>query len=317
MLFACVTPCVSAFTISSFTVNPSGTQTAGTAMTVTSKIDFPLSGSTTFPSSDNLQLTTNLENPQWTYTIILDGIENPRPSVTGQTLSLTGFELSYKSGVAESVRVTLTGTIPTNPSSSQNLLKVVEYDSSNTIISSTVYAQTMPVATTSPTPTPTPSVGSISVSSTPSGANVYVDNEYKGLTPVTLTNIANGNRVVLVRLTGYQDWSQSVSVLGNSNSLSSTLLATTTTTTTSTATAPTTAVTTAQPTTIVTTIQTTVPTTEITTIPITTKSTPTKKPTTKKTLTPIPTSTPTQAPVGVEVALLAVCVSGLLLVKRR
>jgi hypothetical protein len=75
----------------------------------------------------------------------------------------------------------------------------------------------------------TSSYGNISVSSTPSGANVYLDNEYKGLTTLTMNNITNGNHIVIVRLTGYQDWTQNVTVLGNSTSLSATLVANTTT----------------------------------------------------------------------------------------
>ena len=73
------------------------------------------------------------------------------------------------------------------------------------------------------------SYGNISVSSTPSGANVYLDNEYKGLTTLTMNNIANGNHIVIVRLTGYQDWTQNVIVLGDSTSLTATLVANTTT----------------------------------------------------------------------------------------
>ena len=47
--------------------------------------------------------------------------------------------------------------------------------------------------------------GEISISSTPSGANVFVDNEYKGITPVTIPGVASGTRDVLLKLTGYQD----------------------------------------------------------------------------------------------------------------
>ncbi|MFA5414893.1 MAG: PEGA domain-containing protein [Methanoregula sp.] len=74
-----------------------------------------------------------------------------------------------------------------------------------------------------------PSYGNISVSSTPSGANVYLDNVYMGLTTLPMEEIANGNHVVIVKLAGYQDWTQTVTVLGNSTSLTATLVANTTT----------------------------------------------------------------------------------------
>jgi hypothetical protein len=74
--------------------------------------------------------------------------------------------------------------------------------------------------------------GNISVSSTPSGAHIYLNNTYKGLTTLLMENIANGNYIVKVQYTGYQDWTQDVTVLGNSISLTATLVATTNTTTT-------------------------------------------------------------------------------------
>jgi len=74
-----------------------------------------------------------------------------------------------------------------------------------------------------------PSYGNISVSSTPSGANVSLDNVYKGLTTLTMEDIANGDHIVIVKFTGYQDWTRTVTVLGNSTSLTATLVANTTT----------------------------------------------------------------------------------------
>jgi hypothetical protein len=87
-----------------------------------------------------------------------------------------------------------------------------------------MYPVTVTTATT--TTTPTPAYGNIRVSSIPSGANIYLDNEYKGLTTLTLKNVENGNHVLIVRLTGYQDWTENVMVQGNSQSLSARLAAT-------------------------------------------------------------------------------------------
>ena len=90
---------------------------------------------------------------------------------------------------------------------------------------------TAPV-TTNPTPTPptqVPADGSIFVSSFPSGANIYLDNEYKGLTPLTLEYIENGRHDVRVRHAGYEDWITNVVVYGDSSSLSARLTTATTT----------------------------------------------------------------------------------------
>ncbi len=51
-----------------------------------------------------------------------------------------------------------------------------------------------------------PGNGELSVSSTPSGANVFVDNNFLGITPLTLKDISAGSHVVTVQLTGYQDY---------------------------------------------------------------------------------------------------------------
>jgi hypothetical protein len=132
---------VSAFTVSSVAIDPSGSLTPGTPVTVSYKVDFQSgTGSTTFSSSNDLQMTTDLEKPQWTYTILLDGIENPRQPTGGRTLTLTGFELSYKAGIEESVRVTLQGTAPSVTSTTEKtIVKIQEYDSSNSPIESTKY----------------------------------------------------------------------------------------------------------------------------------------------------------------------------------
>jgi hypothetical protein len=86
-----------------------------------------------------------------------------------------------------------------------------------------IYQGPSTAATT--TITPIPPEGSIRVSSIPSGANIYLDNEYKGLTTLNMADIENGNHFIVVRLTGYQDWTQNVVVLGNSQSLSAPLVA--------------------------------------------------------------------------------------------
>jgi hypothetical protein len=47
----------------------------------------------------------------------------------------------------------------------------------------------------------------------PAGATVYVDNEERGVTPVTLTDITPGHHAVRLSLEGYQDWSKKVNVV--------------------------------------------------------------------------------------------------------
>ena len=79
------------------------------------------------------------------------------------------------------------------------------------------------------TPGPTPdTTGLITVRSSPSGAYIYLDNGYRGLTPLTLVDISNGGHTILLRMNGYQDWQSSVNVAaGSSTDVSGTLAATT------------------------------------------------------------------------------------------
>ena len=57
-----------------------------------------------------------------------------------------------------------------------------------------------------------PTTGSISVTSTPSDAKVYLDDMYKGKTPHTITNVPAGIHTINLTLTGYLDWSTNVQV---------------------------------------------------------------------------------------------------------
>ncbi|HUT39192.1 MAG TPA: PEGA domain-containing protein [Methanoregula sp.] len=54
--------------------------------------------------------------------------------------------------------------------------------------------------------------GTIQLSSSPSGAEVYLDNQYQGSTPGTITNVEQGNHTLEFRYPGYQSWSAGISV---------------------------------------------------------------------------------------------------------
>ncbi len=61
-------------------------------------------------------------------------------------------------------------------------------------------------------PAPVSAIGSISVTSSPAGAEIYIDNAYKGITPLTVEGISAGAHAVRVALAGYNDWSTTVQV---------------------------------------------------------------------------------------------------------
>ena len=73
---------------------------------------------------------------------------------------------------------------------------------------------------TSSTPT-----GTLSVSSTPSGAPVYVDSVPRGITPITLGNLTTGNHLVEIKSPGYLTYSVQATVqTGETKSISPTLI---------------------------------------------------------------------------------------------
>ncbi len=54
--------------------------------------------------------------------------------------------------------------------------------------------------------------GSISVRSTPSGASVYLDGNYQGTTPMTISGVVKGGHMVELEKSGYYEWSGQVTV---------------------------------------------------------------------------------------------------------
>jgi len=63
-----------------------------------------------------------------------------------------------------------------------------------------------------PSPTPVPATGGFDIVSTPSGAEVYIDNLFKGYTPAVLNGIPAGSHTILLKYTNYIDYSTTASV---------------------------------------------------------------------------------------------------------
>jgi len=77
----------------------------------------------------------------------------------------------------------------------------------------------------SPGPQPD-TTGQLYVSSTPSGAEVFVDNVFLGITPVSLSNITAGTHTVMLQMQGYSDWTGTAQVTaGQSSAVAASLTA--------------------------------------------------------------------------------------------
>jgi len=64
-----------------------------------------------------------------------------------------------------------------------------------------------------PNPTPVPLTGGLDIVSTPPGAEVFVDNQFRGYTPAMITGIPAGQHQILLRYTGYVDYSTTVTII--------------------------------------------------------------------------------------------------------
>jgi hypothetical protein len=65
----------------------------------------------------------------------------------------------------------------------------------------------------------TPETGTIQFTSSPTGAQVYLDSQFRGTTPSTLTGIEPGNHTIEFRYTGYQSWSSPMLVSSGPNNV--------------------------------------------------------------------------------------------------
>ena len=65
-----------------------------------------------YPSEGEEQFFTDLDHPNWTYTVVVNGVENLRPVIEGSSMTISGWELSYRPTDVVSVHVTLQGDAP-------------------------------------------------------------------------------------------------------------------------------------------------------------------------------------------------------------
>jgi len=72
---------------------------------------------------------------------------------------------------------------------------------------------------------PSTTTGSISVSSSPSDASIYLDESYLNTTPMPIKRVGVGSHTITIKYTGYQDWSQKIFlVAGQTMHISATLI---------------------------------------------------------------------------------------------
>ena len=147
-LAVCI-PLVSAWTIDSYMIDPSGPLTPNTTVNVSFSVEFPTSSSgTTFPPGSDLVMTTDLINPTWLYTITTgDGGSAVAPGFSNQVLDVSGFVLSNKGRFSQVMNVRLTGTTPVvSTTTHRTILNVHEVDKTGRVITISQVIQTAVVS---------------------------------------------------------------------------------------------------------------------------------------------------------------------------
>ncbi len=66
-----------------------------------------------------------------------------------------------------------------------------------------------------PPPPPPVNYGRVLVDSNPRGAKVYLDNNYTGITPLSIDRVNSGQHKIKLQLEGYQDWNSNIFVAAN------------------------------------------------------------------------------------------------------
>lgn len=119
---------------------------------------------------------------------------------------------NYKGTTSSSSALYVTQLTPGSYTVSLSLPDYQTYTETAVVQSGIIYdihANLVPV-----TPGPSPdTTGQINVGSSPAGAEIYLDNTFRGITPMTLVNIPQGSHTIILKITGYQDWSSPVNVI--------------------------------------------------------------------------------------------------------
>jgi hypothetical protein len=71
----------------------------------------------------------------------------------------------------------------------------------------------LPVDMVPATPGPSPdTTGQLGVGSSPQGATIWLDNKFRGITPMVLADIPEGSHAVTLKMDGYRNWDSTVNV---------------------------------------------------------------------------------------------------------
>ena len=90
----------------------SGALTPGMGVVISVRVDFPDKENTTYPETSQLELTSGLDNPAWTWNIVRNGVKKDETEERKSRVILSGDVLSWPANTTESLELHLYGTAP-------------------------------------------------------------------------------------------------------------------------------------------------------------------------------------------------------------
>jgi hypothetical protein len=120
-------------------------------------------------------------------------------------------QLSMKFRVLLLVCLPCMAAVPAMTASGDYLGGGIQLGGSGTGVTVATTAITQMTTATIP-PTTLPVTGSLSVTTTPAGATVFIDGVQRGVSPTTIPGLAPGDHTLLVKLNGYADLTAPVTI---------------------------------------------------------------------------------------------------------
>jgi hypothetical protein len=97
---------------SGVTIENPGALTPDMPVVMSVSVDFPDKENTTYPETSQLKLTSELNNPVWTWHVIRNGMKKPLTEERASQVVISGDFLSWPANTSESLEIELYGTSP-------------------------------------------------------------------------------------------------------------------------------------------------------------------------------------------------------------
>jgi hypothetical protein len=97
---------------SDVTIENPGALAPGTAVVMSVSVNFPDKENTTYPETSQLELTSGLDNPAWTWYIIRNGVKKDETGEWKSRVIISGDVLAWPANTTESLEIELYGTAP-------------------------------------------------------------------------------------------------------------------------------------------------------------------------------------------------------------